>query len=243
MNPKYAAKVKEEIDKLLHVVYIRAVKRATWLTAVVPLPFIDSILDTVAGHDCYSFLDGFSGYNQIRIYPDDQEKIAFVTEWGVFVAVVMMFGLKTTPATFQRIISEIFDDFIPTFMQVFLDDFTVYGQHTEHLQHLRLCLDRCRKARLSLNLAKCAFHVTSGALLGHIVSKEGITMDPAKVQAILHAPAPTTAKALNRFLGQIRWHSHMLRYLADFATPLHAAVHMVPFRWTEREDTVRCINT
>ena len=79
--------------------------------------------------------------------------------------------------------------------------------------------------------------MTSGALLGHVVSKEGIAMDPAKVQAILHVPAPATAKALSKFLGQIRWHSCMLRYLADFATPLHVGVHTVPFRWTEREDT------
>ena len=95
-------------------------------------------------------------------------------------------------------------------MQVFLDDFVVYGQHAEHLAQLRLCLKRCWHAWLSLNPAKCAFQVTSGALLGHIVSKEGIAMDPDKVQAILNAPAPTTAKALSRFLGQIRWHSRML---------------------------------
>ena len=209
---------------------------AATVTDAFPLPFTDSVLDTVAGHDCYNFLDGFSGYNQIRMQPDDQEKTAFVTEWGVFVAVVMMFGLKTAPATFQRIISEIFDEFIPSFMQVFLDDFAVYGHQHEHLHHLRLCLERCRHARLSLNPSKCAFHV-SGNLLGHIVSKEGIAMDPAKVQAILQAPAPTTAKALSRFLGQIRWHSRMLRHLADLATPLHATVHTTPFRWTEREDT------
>ena len=82
-------------------------------------------------------------------------------------------------------------------MQVFFDDFAVYGQQSEHLQHLRLFLDRCHQARLGLNLAKCAFHVTIGTLLGHIVSKTGIAMDPAKVQAILRAPAPTTAKALS----------------------------------------------
>jgi hypothetical protein len=71
----------------------------------------------VAGHEMYSFLDGFSGYNQIRMAEEDQEKTAFVTEWGVFVAVVMMFGLKTAPTTFQRIIMEIFEEYIPRFMQ------------------------------------------------------------------------------------------------------------------------------
>ena len=127
------------------------------VTDAFPLPFTDGVLDAVAGHEVYSFLDGFNGYNQIRMHPDDQEKTTFVTEWGVFVAVVMMFGLKTTPTTFQRIIMEIFEEFIPAFMQVFLDDFAVYSKKGEHLDHLWLCLERCRGYRLSLNLVKCVF--------------------------------------------------------------------------------------
>ena len=67
-----------------------------------PLPFTDNVIDTVAGHDCYSFLDGFSGYNQIHMHSDHQEKTTFVAEWGVFVAVVMMFGLKTAPPHFNK---------------------------------------------------------------------------------------------------------------------------------------------
>ena len=167
MNPNYATRVKEEIDKLLRIGFIRPVKQATWLSPIVvvpkkngkirvcvdyrklnavtvtdafPLPFTDSVLDAVAGHEMYSFLDGFSGYNQVRMHPNDQEKTAFVTEWGVFVAEVMMFGLKTAPATFQRIIAEVFGEYIPAFMQVFLDDFAVYGTRDKHLHHLRLCL-------------------------------------------------------------------------------------------------------
>ena len=99
-------------------------------------------------------------------------------------AVVMMFGLKTAPTTFQRAITEIFGEYILVFMQVFLDDFSVYGTIADHLQHLQLCLERCRVSRLSLNPAKCAFGVTSGSLLGHIVSREGIAVDPNKVTAI-----------------------------------------------------------
>ena len=148
MNPNYAARIKEEIDKLLKAGFIRPIKQATWLSPIVvvpkknvdyrkwnavtitdafPLPFTDSVLDAVAGHDMYSFLDGFSRHNQVHMHPEDQEKTALVTEWGVFVAMVMMFGLKTTPATFQCTITEIFGDFIPAFMQVFLDDFAFYG--------------------------------------------------------------------------------------------------------------------
>jgi hypothetical protein len=109
----------------------------------------------------------------------------------------MMFGLKTAPATFQQIIMEIFEEYIPGFMQVFLDDFVVFGTRRAHLPHIELCLKKCRELRLSLNPAKCAFAVTSGMLLGHSVQKEGIAMDPDKVKAILEAPAPHNAKAVS----------------------------------------------
>ena len=82
-------------------------------------------------------------------------------------------------------------------MQVFLDDFVVYSQKSEHFEHLQLCLERCWKGRLSLNLAKCAIGVTSGALLGHIVSQEGIAVDPDKVKVVLDAPTPTDSKSLS----------------------------------------------
>ena len=169
------------------------------------------------------------------MHPDDLEKSAFVTEWGVFLAVVMMFGLKTAPTTFQRVIQDFFVDYIPAFMQVFLDDFAVYSNRTDHFTHLQLCLEKCRQGRLSLNPTKCAFGVTSGTLLGHIVSQEGIVVDPDKVKTVLEAPPPTNAKALSPFLGQIRWHSRMIRYLVDFAIPLHTNVHKTPFQWSTIE--------
>ena len=118
----------------------------------------------------------------------------------------MTFGFKMALTMFQRIITDIFTKYIPAFMQVFVYNFVVYGQRVEHMTQLRLCPNQCRQARLSLHPAKCVFLVTSGNLLDHIVSQEGIAMDPDKVQAILNAPAPSTAKALSRFLGQIRWH-------------------------------------
>ena len=137
---------------------------ATTVTDAFPLPFTDGVLDAVAGHEIYSFLDGFNGYNQIRMHSNDQEKMVFTTEWGVFVAVVMMFGLKTALTTFQRITMEIFGEFISAFMQVFLDDFAVYSRKREHLDHLRLCLEKRRRYQLSLNPSKCVFGVTSGAV-------------------------------------------------------------------------------
>ena len=121
-------------------------------------------------------------------------------------------------------------------MQVFLDNFIVYSCTEEHLDHLWMCLEKCRRSQLSLNLAKCVFMVTSGALLGHIVSKDRLVVDPGKAKEILQALAPTTAKALSWFVGQTRWHGQILRYLVDFATQLHVVVHHVPFKWTEQEE-------
>ena len=103
------------------------------------------------------------------------------------------------------------------------------------ITHLQLCLEKCRQGRLSLNPAKCAFGVTSGTLFGHIVSQEGIVVDPDKVKTVLEAPPPTNDKALSWFLGQIRWHNRMIRYLADVATPLDAAVHKMSFQWLKTE--------
>ena len=132
---------------------------------------------------------------------NDQGKTTFVTEWRVFVVIVMMFGLKTAPATFQRIIMEIFGEHIMASMQVFLDDFVIYAREENYLDHLQMYLKKCSGSRLSLNMAKCVFGVMSGALLRHIVSKEGILVVLDKVKAILQALALTNAKALSRFLG------------------------------------------
>ena len=198
-----------------------------------PLQFIDGALDVVARHEVYNFLDNFSRYNQIQMHLDDHEKVT-VTEWGIFIIVVMMFGLKTASTTFQRIIMEIFGEYFPAFMQAFLDDFVVYSRRVDHLDHLRPCLEKCLTTHLSLNPVKCAFEVTSDTLLGHIVNQKGIVVDPDNlVKAILEVPILIDAIVLNQFLGQIRLHNRMLRYLADFATPLHAAIHQTSFQWTE----------
>ena len=127
-------------------------------------------------------------------------------------------------------------------MQVFLDDFSVYSRKSEHFEPLRLCLESCQQGRLSLNPSKCAFGVTSGTLLGHIVSQEGIAVDPDKVCAIMAAPTPTNTKNLSRFLGQIRWHSRMIKYLVDVAIPLHTALHKTPFQWMiVEQDAYDCL--
>ena len=120
-------------------------------------------------------------------------------EWGAFASKVMTFGLKNASTTFQRMVQGIFHDYLTSFMRVFLDDFNVFGEKAKHLAQLRLCLQRCRETRLSLNPTKCVFGVNSGVLLGHVISKEGISMDEKKVQAINDLEAPKNEKELERF--------------------------------------------
>ena len=138
-----------------------------------PLPFIDQMLERLAGHNYYCFLDGYSGYNQIAVDPQDQEKTAFTCPSGVFAYRRMPFGLCNAPATFQRCMLSIFSDMVEKFLEVFMDDFSVYGDSfSSCLDHLKLVLKRCQETNLVLNWEKCHFMVTEGIVLGHKISNK-----------------------------------------------------------------------
>ncbi|MCO5569594.1 hypothetical protein L7F22_023310 [Adiantum nelumboides] len=159
MNPNLAKQVKVEIDWLLQVSFITSIDNSEWLSpivvvpkknkkiriyvdyrklnaATVPdpflLPFLDSILDDVTRREMYSFLDGFSGYNQIQMALEDQAKTAFITARGVFACTIMWFRLRNAPLTFQRDMFEIFGPYLTDFMRIFLDDLSVFGAQLEH---------------------------------------------------------------------------------------------------------------
>ena len=117
-----------------------------------PLPFIDQMLDRLAGHPHFCFLDGYSGYNQIAIVLEDQEKTTFTCPYGTFSFRRMPFGLCNAPATFQRCMMLMSSDLAKEVMEIFMDDFTVYGSSFEHyLQNLGTVLHRCRDKNLALN--------------------------------------------------------------------------------------------
>ena len=122
-----------------------------------PLPFIDMVLDHVAGQECFSFLDGFSGYNQVSIREEDQLKTTFTTDWGTYAFNRMPFGLCNAPGTFQRLMMDIFQDFIKHFLEVFIDDFAVFSNWVGHLSYLRKAFQRCRETQLKLHPGKCFF--------------------------------------------------------------------------------------
>jgi hypothetical protein len=150
-----------------------------------PLPFIDQMLERLANHSYFCYLDGYSGFFQIPIHPDDQEKTTFTCPYGTFAYRRMPFGLCNAPATFQRCMMAIFADFLNDIMEVFMDDFSVCGSSFETcLANLEKVLERCVKVNLVLNWEKCHFMVKEGIVLGHVVSERGIEVDKAKTEVI-----------------------------------------------------------
>ena len=154
------------------------------------MSFIDQILDDCAGCKYFSFMDGFSGYNQIAIKKDDQHKTALIYPWGTFAYRKLPFSLKNAGATFQRAMDYPFHD-IRHILQAYLDGLPTHSKkRRDHLAHLREIFARCRFYYIRLNPHKCVFMVEFGRLLGFIVSKHGIRVDPNKVEAIVEFLAP-----------------------------------------------------
>jgi hypothetical protein len=226
MNPILKEVVKEELQKLLKVGFIYPISDSQWVSPLVfvpkkngkwricvdyrelnkatlrdhfPLPFIDQVLDSLAGKKYFSFLDGFSGYNQINIALEDQDKTTFTCPWGTYAYKVLPFGLCNAPATFQRAVLAIFADLVHECVEVYMDDFSVHGDSFDKsLKNLEKVLIRCIETNLSLSNEKCFMMLTEGVVLGHHISSPGITVDPTKIQIIVNLPKP---KDVRRFLG------------------------------------------
>ena len=143
-----------------------------------PLPFIDQMLDRLAGHSHYCFLDGYSGYNQIAIALEDQEKIAFTCPYDTFAFRRMAFGLCNASATFQRCMMSMFSDLVEEAMEIFMDDFSKYGSSFENcLENLEIVPQRCQYKNLALNWEKCHFMVIEGIVLGHKIFAARLEVD------------------------------------------------------------------
>jgi transposase InsO family protein len=199
-----------------------------------PLPFIDMVLDQVSGYDCYSFLDGYSGYNQVIIREQDRDKTTFTTDWGTFAYNVMPFGLCNAPATFQRIMMIIFQEFLRKFLEVFMDDFCVYSPEAEHFSHLIQTFEKCRQTGLRLHPWKSYFGMTKGILLGHVISKKGIELDVDKVKVIAALKAPTDVREIRAFLGHAGYYRRAIHKYAEIAMPLTALLKKdIEFEWND----------
>ncbi|GJV01236.1 reverse transcriptase domain-containing protein [Tanacetum coccineum] len=186
-----------------------------------PLPFMDQMLERLAGNEYYCFLDGFSGYFQIPIDPNDQEKTTFTCPYGTFAYRRMPFGLCNAPGTFQRCMMAIFHDMIEKTMEVFMDDFSVFGSSfSTCLTHLEKMLKRCEDTNLALNWEKSHFMVKEGIVLGHKISKSGIEVDRAKIDVIAKLPHPTTVKGVRSFLGHAGFYRRFIQNFSKIARPM-----------------------
>ncbi|KAL4289548.1 hypothetical protein GQ457_14G014080 [Hibiscus cannabinus] len=180
-----------------------------------PLPFIDQMLDRLAGKQFYCFLDGYSGYNQIAIAPEDQSKTTFTCPYGTFAFRRMPFGLCNAPATFQRCMTAIFSDLNEDCLEIFMDDFSTFGEDFDNcLGNLVKVLKRCKETNLVLNWEKCHFMVDEGIVLGHKISSKGMEVDKAKIEVISKLPPPTTVKGIRSFLGHAGFYR---RFIGDFS--------------------------
>ncbi|XP_075075179.1 uncharacterized protein LOC107760480 [Nicotiana tabacum] len=198
----------------------RKLNLATWKYHF-PLPFIDQMLDRLAGRSHFCFLDGYSGYNQISIAPEDREKTSFTCPYGIYAFRRMPFGLCNAPATFQRCMMAIFTDMVEDIMEVFMDDFSVVGSSfDEFLVNLTRVLKRCIETNLVLNWEKCHFMVQQGIVLGHRVSSKGITVDRAKVDVIAKLPPPTSVKVIRSFLGHVGFYRRFIKVFSKITNPL-----------------------
>ncbi|MCO5551269.1 hypothetical protein L7F22_004768 [Adiantum nelumboides] len=216
-----------EVNKLLKAGFIYPVTNSEWVSPVVvtpkkngkwrvcvdykplnaatkrdhfPLPFQDEILNEVAGHERYTVCDGYSGYYQIRIAEEDQHKTTFITPWGCFAFRVMPFELTNAPSTFTRFTSFIFQPFFGKSIRVFLDDFCTYSDRALHCQRVEEGLQRLYQYGGQLNPDKCHVAEKEVVFLGHVISQEGIKVDPSRVQAILDLPPPNSARQVITFV-------------------------------------------
>ncbi|XP_027183938.1 uncharacterized protein LOC113782233 [Coffea eugenioides] len=186
-----------------------------------PLPFIDQMIERLVSRVYYCFLDGFSGYFQIAIAPEDQEKTTFTCPFGTFAYRRMPFGLYNAPATFQRCMVSIFSEYVEKIIEVFMDDFSVYGDSfDECLDNLALILKRCIEANLVLNWEKCHFMVDHGIVLGHVVLARGIEVDKAKVDIISALPYPASVREVRSFLGHAGFYWRFIKDFSKIGAPL-----------------------
>ena len=235
--------ITQEVKKLLTAGFIKPIQHPKWLSNIVPvkkkngqirccvdfcnlnkacpkdefpLPNIDLLVDSIAGSSMFSFMDGYSGYNQIRMAAKDAEKTTFRTIIENFYYTVMPFGLKNAGATYQRTMTAIFHDMMHKEMEDYVDDIVVKSKtKTGHLQVLEQVFKRCKEYKLRMNPMKCAFRVSAGKFLGFLIHHRGISVDLARATTITTMKRPTTIRELKSFLGMV---SYIRRFVSGLAS-------------------------
>jgi len=198
-----------------------------------PLPLISELIDRVKGAKFFTKLDLKSAYNLVRIKEGDEYKTAFRTRYGHFEYLVMPFGLKNAPATFQHFINDVLSDYLDNFVISYIDDILIYSNSLEeHHEHVKKVLKKLLENNLYIKLEKCEFDVPETAFLGYIISRDGLKVDPNKIKAILDWPAPTSVKEVQSFIGLCNYYRIFIKDFAKIARPLHKLTRKnVTFLW------------
>ena len=180
-----------------------------------PLPHIDDLFDQLRGACVFSKIDLRSGYYQLKIRSDDVLKTAFRTRYGHYEFFVMPFGLTNAPAAFMGLMNKVFQQYLDRFVIVFIDDILVYSRtKEEHVRHLSLVLKKLRKHRLYAKFSKCQFWLNQVAFLGHVISAQGIQVNPQKIAVVESWEQPRTVTEVRSFLGLAGYYR---RFVKDFS--------------------------
>nr|GFB23119.1 reverse transcriptase domain-containing protein [Tanacetum cinerariifolium] len=247
VNPKIHDVIKKEVKKLLDAGLIYPISDSPWVSPVHCVPkkggFTvveneeNELIPTrlvIGWRVCIDY-HGFSGYFQIPIDPSDQEKTTFTCPYGTFAYRRMPFGLCNALGTFQRCMLAIFHDMVEKTMEVFMEDFSVFGNSFKNcLSRLDKMLQRCEDTNLSLNWEKSHFMVKEGIVLGHKISRNGIKVDKAKIDVIAKLPHPTTVKGIRSFLGHADFYRRFIQDFFKISRPMtHLLEKNTPFVFSE----------
>ncbi|KAL0551996.1 hypothetical protein IC582_011089 [Cucumis melo] len=200
-----------------------------------PLPRIDDLFDQLQGATVFSKIDLRSGYHQLRIKDEDVPKTAFRSRYGHYEFIVMSFGLTNASAVFMDLMNRVFREFLDTFVIVFIDDILIYSKtEAEHEEHLRMVLQTLRDNKLYAKFSKCEFWLKQVSFLGHVVSKAGVSVDPAKIEAVTGWTRPSTVSEVRSFLGLAGYYRRFVENFSRIATPLTQLTRKgAPFVWSK----------
>src|SRR5215469_4142133 len=199
-----------------------------------PLPKIVDCFDALGGTRYYSSLDLRQGYYQVAMDEASKDKTSFVTRRGTYRFKVMPFGLCNAPATFSRLMDLVLSGLSLSICLVYLDDILVFSRTVEeHAERLELVFQRLRKANLKLKPSKCSLLQTEVSFLGHRISADGITTDPAKIESIVNWPVPTSISEVRSFVGLCSYYRRFVKDFSEIAAPLHDLTKKhAKFVWT-----------
>ncbi|KAI3685705.1 hypothetical protein L6452_34962 [Arctium lappa] len=203
-----------------------------------PLPRIDDLFDQLQGAGCFSKINLRSGYHQVKVREEDVPKTAFRTRYGHYEFLVMPFGLTNAPAVFMDLMNRVCRPFLDKSVIVFIDDILVYSKSkTEHEQHLREVLEVLRKESLFAKFSKCEFWLEEVQFLGHVVTRDGVKVDPSKIEAMMNWEPPKSPSEIRSFLGLAGYYRRFIQDFSKIASSLTALTRKnVKFVWTETQE-------